>query len=402
MGGGVMSRNAGPTQVRRSARPSAQAMAQPLPDDRTLGRDARENWLSIQILLMYGGVMLVGLLLFQPAIGIKIMWDVLIPVAPVLVTVAPGLWRNLCPMATFGLVPRNLGISLRLKMPKSMAAVLGLVSVIALFMIVPLRHICLNTNGPMTVVMLVSAAAVAALMGMLFEWRSGWCTSLCPIHPVEKLYGTSPALTLKNARCELCEQCTAPCPDSTPGMTPAVTGPSRLQQLTGNFLTGSFFGFVLGWFQVPDYLGNIGTPEIINAYAWPFGGAVVSYVVFKVVEQRFVTTKNGRKMLGKIFAAAAVSTYYWYRIPALTGFDPRSGLLYDVTDVLPYWFPWASHFVTTSFFFWFLVLRPTAGVSWLKRPVFAQTQTQMQAQSQPQPARIANAPILASVTRVAR
>lgn len=376
-----MQRNAAQVLTRRPPAPYARppqapqpAVAPPVADDRTLGRNARENWMSIQILLLYGGIMLVGLLLFRPEIGIKIMWDVLIPVAPVLVTVAPGLWRNLCPMATFGLLPRKLGLSLRLKMPRWMAAGLGALSVIALFAIVPLRHICLNTNGPMTVVMLVSAAATAALMGLLFEWRSGWCTSLCPIHPVEKLYGTSPAITLKNARCELCEQCTAPCPDSTPGMTPAVTGPSWLQQFTGNFLTGSFFGFVLGWFQVPDYLGTVGTPEIINAYLWPFGGALVSYVVFKVIEQWFVTSRNGRKLLGKVFAAAAVSTYYWYRIPALTGFDPRSGLLYDLTDVLPVWFPWASEAVTTMFFFWFLVIRPTAGVSWLKRPIFATAQ----------------------------
>ena len=57
------------------------------------------------------------------------------------------------------------------------------------------------------------------------------------------------------------------------------------------------------------------------------------------------------------FAAAAISTYYWYRLPG-----PAS--------LLPDWFPLVSHLVTTPFFFWFLVLR-NPKVSWLKRPVMA-------------------------------
>jgi hypothetical protein len=342
----------------------------PVADDRNLDDDTRINWMAVQTIVLYGGIMLVGLLLFRPALGIAIMWNVLIPVAPVLVTVAPGLWRNICPMSTFSLLPRRLGLSLKLKMPASVAAVLGLISVVALFTIVPLRHICLNTNGPMTVVMLVSAASIAALMGLLFEWRSGWCTTLCPIHPVEKLYGTQPAITLKNARCDMCAQCTTPCPDSTPSMTPLITGPSKLQKAIGNFMVGSFFGFVLGWFQVPDYYGPIGNTEIIASYAYPWIGAAICYAVFKVLERAVGEDPQRRRILYRIFAAAAVSTYYWYRVPALTGFDPRSGQLINITHILPVWFPIASHIVTTSFFFWFLVIRQTTGVSWMKRPSF--------------------------------
>jgi hypothetical protein len=188
---------------------------------------------------------------------------------------------------------------------------------------------------------------------------------------VEKLYGTQPALSLKNARCDTCAQCTTPCPDSTPSMTPLLTGPTKLQKAIGNFMVGSFFGFVLGWFQVPDYYGPIGNTEIIASYAYPFGGAAICYLVFKILERGAGDNAKRRKILYRAFAAAAVSTYYWYRVPALTGFDPRSGQLVDLTHVLPAWFPHASHAVTTSFFFWFLVIRQTSGVSWMKRPSFA-------------------------------
>ena len=252
---------------------------------RNLSPRARALWNAAQYVLLLGGLALVWLLMARPAVGIAIMWNILIPAAPALVTILPGLWRNICPMATFSLLPRRLGLSRRAKMPEHLAAWLGLASVIALFAIVPLRHISLNTNGPATAAMLAGAAAIAALMGFLFEWRSGWCTSLCPIHPVEKLYGSAPAVTFKNARCGLCEQCTNPCPDSTPSMTPLSTGPLRLQAGVGEFMAGSFFGFVWGWFQVPDYPGAIGGQEIAAAYLWPFGGALASFAAFKAIRR---------------------------------------------------------------------------------------------------------------------
>jgi Pyruvate/2-oxoacid:ferredoxin oxidoreductase delta subunit len=243
-------------------------------------------------------------------------------------------------------------------MPEWGAAALSLISITLLFAVVPMRRIGLNVDGTLTAIMLVSAAVVAWVMGALFEMRSGWCTSLCPIHPVEKLYGTNPAMTFKNARCELCEGCSNPCPDSTPEMTPTVTGATKIQQFLGNFLVGSFPGFVWGWYQVQDYpRAEVGTEAIITAYAWPLGACIVTYVVFKMAEQSFRQNDKARAVLHRVFAAAAVSTYYWYRLPG-----PAA--------LLPDWFPLLSHMVTTPFFFWFLVLR-SPKVSWLKRPVMA-------------------------------
>jgi hypothetical protein len=64
-------------------------------------------------------------------------------------------------------------------------------------------------------------------------------------------------------------------------------------------------------------------------------------------------------VLQRVFAAAAISTYYWYRLPG-----PAS--------LLPDWFPLVSHIVTTLFFFYFMVFR-SPKVSWLTRPVMAST-----------------------------
>lgn len=327
-------------------------------NSRTVSPKHRPIWVALQSALLLVGVVLVGLLLFWPAAGIALLWNLLIPAAPALVTIAPGLWRNICPMATFHMLPQKLGIAQNIRMPEWGAAALGLIGMILLFVVVPMRRIGLNVDGTLTAVMLVSAAVVAAVMGALFEMRSGWCTSLCPIHPVERLYGTNPAIAFKNARCDLCEGCSNPCPDSTPQMTPTVTGAPKLQQLLGNFLVGSFPGFVWGWYQVQDYPpDHVGTQEIITAYVWPLGACIIAYAVFKMVEHIFRHRDDARTILHRVFAAAAISTYYWYRLPG-----PAS--------LLPNWFPLVSHLVTTPFFFWFLVLR-SPKVSWLKRPVMA-------------------------------
>lgn len=366
----------------RNARPRAQLPAT-LPN--ALTAKERRYWRIAQYVMLAVGFALVALLQFAPEIGIKIMWNVIIPVAPALVTLAPGLWRNICPMSTFSLLPRRFGLSFRIKMPNWLHATLGVISVTALFLIVPLRHTSLNINGLTTVMMLATAASIAMMMGMFFEWRSSWCTTLCPIHPVEKLYGFAPALSVKNARCNTCQQCTSPCPDSMPSMTPTLTGPLWVQKQLGNFMVGSFFGFVVGWFQVPDFQGVVGTQEVFIAYAWPLGGAIVSFAIYKAIQDSIAKSPNARKLLLKIFAAAAVSTYYWYRVPALVGFDERSGLLYDISHLLPSWFPIASRVVTTSFFFWFLVIR-TKVVSWQKRPPFAQQRPVRQAARAPRAA----------------
>jgi hypothetical protein len=324
---------------------------------RTVSATARPIWTALQATLLLAGTALIGLLLFWPDAGLALMWNLVIPAVPALVTIAPGLWRNICPMATFHMLPQKLGIARNMRMPVWGAATLSLIGMTLLFVVVPMRHLGLNVDGTLTAAMLASAAVVAGTMGALFEMRSGWCTSLCPIHPVEKLYGTNPAISLKNARCNLCELCCNPCPDSTPEMTP-VAGATRVQQFLGNFLVGSFPGFVWGWFQVPDYpLDQVGTREILTAYAWPLGAGIVTYLIFKTGEHIFRHKPGARTILHRSFAAAAVSTYYWY-------------YLAGQASLLPDWFPLEPHMVTTPFFFWFLVFR-SPKVSWLKRPVMA-------------------------------
>lgn len=331
-------------------------------------------WRRLQSILLLGGIALVGLLVVYPTLGVTILWNILIPAAPALLVVVPGLWRNICPMATFSLLPRHLGISRKKIIDRRWVGYLEIASIAALLLIVPLRHLSLNTNGPMSALMLVAAALCAFAMGCLFEWRSGWCTSLCPIHPVEKLYGFSPAASFANARCQSCRKCTVPCPDSTRSMTPVVTGPSRFEKLSGHGFVGGFPGFIWGWFQLPDLSRPLVLADIIDAYAWPWAGAFISLGLYIMAHVWLFRGKAAQAKLTAGFATAAVSTYYWYRIPALVGFGPNpgSGMLFDLSGYLPDWLPMLSHAVTTTFFIWFLLLRPNARSSWMTRPPYAE------------------------------
>ncbi len=327
-------------------------------------------WHLLQYLIFAASIVLVILLVLKPVLGLDILWNILIPVAPALIVVAPGLWRNICPLATLSLLPRHLGISRQGSLTRRQAAYFGAASLAALFIIVPYRHLSLDTNGPISALMLITAGAIAVVMGMRFKWRSGWCTTMCPIHPVERLYGIAPVATFKNTRCVQCDHCTTPCPDSTRSMTAAVTGASSLATITGHIMIGSFVGFIWGWYQLPDYSGALTVSHYLYAYLWPLGGALVSLAVYTICYRWIVTTKSGRDILIKVFATAAVSTYYWFRIPALVGLGPfhGTGMLYDLTAILPTWSEHLSHMVSTAFFVWFMLLRRNPGASWMIRP----------------------------------
>ncbi len=324
-------------------------------------------WRSVQYILMLAGFALVATLFYLPQVGLDIFWNTLIPIAPALIVIAPGLWRNICPLATVALLPRRFNASRRIIPKAKLAAWLTAAGLIALLLIVPLRHLSLNTNGPLTALMLIAAAACAFTLSMAYEWRGAWCNSLCPIHPAEKLYGLMPAISVPNARCDDCSRCYSPCPDSTRSMNPTVAGPSRVEKAVGHIMAGGFAGFIWGWYQVPDYSVIVGTAEIVSTYAWPFGCALVTLILYGWA-WRHSDTQEARRKLVKVFATAAVCAYYWYRIPLLFGFGPHpgSGMLIDLHQQLPL-LPLISRTVTTSFFIWFILLRGEPRARWMAR-----------------------------------
>ena len=100
------------------------------------------------------------------------------------------------------------------------------------------------------------------------------------------------------------------------------------------------------------------------------GLAITAIVYFNI--DRVTKVENKRKLI-RLFATAGVSCYYWYRLPAWIGFGSfqDDGLLIDLSASLPIWIVPAMRVVTTSFFFYWLVLRKPNKQSWVIRPAFA-------------------------------
>ncbi len=334
----------------------------------TLTRRQYITWRIIQATVWTLGVAILLALVFRPQLGIHAFWNVLIPVAPLVFVFVPGLWRSVCPLGTSGLLPRHLGMSRRRLLSPKWQVRMGMIGVASLFLIVPLRHVLLDTNGPATAITILLLAAVAITIGTQVEWRSGWCSGMCPVHQVEKLYGQRPIATFQNAHCTVCRHCVGPCPDSTSNLSPITNTQTRTGEKLGLVMAGSFAGFVWGWFQVPDYSGVEGWSHLTSIYAWPLGAAAVSLGIFMGLNRALRGAHTG--LLIRIFATAAVSLYYWYRLPALFGFGPfpGDGMLVDLREVLPTSFPIWCQISSSALFAWWLIGRRAAKRSWSIRP----------------------------------
>lgn len=327
-------------------------------------------WRAAQYAAWLCGAGIFAAVVLTPHAGLHALWNVLIPAAPALFAFVPGVWRNICPLGATALAARRLRGPGAHRLSPAAQAYLQLLGVAALLLIVPLRHVALDVSGAATALALAAMAAAAALVGACFDGKSGWCAGLCPVHPVERLYGTRPALTVRNAHCQTCGHCVVPCPDSTRYADAQGHGAPTAAHLARTILIGSFAGFVWGWFHVPNARGPVGidAPAFAFAYAMPLGCGTVSMGAYLVL--RHLTPERHRTRLARTFAAAAIACYYWYRLPALFGFGmfPGDGMLVDLHTMLPAWFPLVSRCMTTLLFFWWIAGRRDTGPTWALRP----------------------------------
>lgn len=328
-------------------------------------------WRIIQAAVWLVGAAILFCLLFFPSLGIVLFWNILIPIAPVLFVLATGIWRNVCPLATTVLLPRHLSLSKRKRLSVTQLGKLNLVGVIALYIIVPLRHVLFNNNGTATGILIISMSVIGIIMGFFFEWKSAWCSGLCPIHPVEKLYGGNVIMPMPNAHCNQCKNCVIPCPDSTPNIDPQTTTKSKYQKISGLMIIGGLPGFIWGWFHVPDETKITTLSTFLSVYQMPLLGLIVTVIFYGILS--LVVVPDYKQKLISVFAAMGVSCYYWYRIPSLFGFGAfnNDGVLINLKNTLPGWMISAITVSITLFFFYWLVIRKRKNQSWVIRPQYA-------------------------------
>jgi hypothetical protein len=319
---------------------------------------------------------MVVLLFVKPDIGLHAFWDVLIPVAPALVALLPGAWRNICPVATMSQLPRHLGISKKRTMSPKTHGWFILIGVILLLLIIPLRHTYFDLNGPATGVFLIVSSLIAIVLASYYDGKSGWCASVCPVHQVEKLYGQKPIITVGNAHCKECRKCVTGCPDSTPAASPHLGGKTWPRRVATIGLIGCFPGYIWGWFQVQDYATlSEGLENIVNTYTIPIVGGAATLVLYALLISSVSLQK--REVIDRFFASAAISCYYWYRIPWLLGFSQfeGNGMLIDLSDAISPTVITIVPYVTTAFWVWWIALKPNGLRAWMKRPPDARGET---------------------------
>jgi hypothetical protein len=326
----------------------------------------------LQALVWVIGLVIVTSLIVAPPLGADMFWNFLIPVAPGLLVVAASLWRNICPLSTTSLLPDRFGLSRKKRLTFQQQQGLLLTGTIALFAIIPIRHLIFDNDGRATGFLLLGTALVAIALGCVFERKSIWCNGLCPIHPVEKLYGPAVAFSVPNVHCTECVNCALPCPDSLPTSARALPK-SRASALSSLLMAGAFPGYIWGWFQQPDFSGAAGWQHLGWIYGYPIAGGLATLALYVTLCRLFPAHKG---LFLNAFAAAAVSCYYFFRLPQLFGFNPMHSndalVLVDLTGWLPAWSMALLNIATTSFFVWWLVLREAGRRPWSRRPSYAQ------------------------------
>ena len=191
----------------------------------------------------------------MPDTGLDVMWKGVIPALPLLFMVAPGVWRNICPLATSNQTPRAArhhqgpepaelaeGVRLRHRHQRSFVG------------FVILRKVGLDDSGPLSALLLLGAMTGAFAGGMVLKGKSGWCSTICPLLPVQRIYGQTPFALVGNNHCQPCVGCAKSCYD----FNPRAAYLADLNDADGywsgyrKFFVGAFPGLILGFFETAD------------------------------------------------------------------------------------------------------------------------------------------------------
>ena len=273
-------------------------------------------WGAGQLVVLVITLGLIAGFVFRPEPSINLLWGILIPILPLTFLLGTGMWRSVCPLATLNMLPNpwagRRGVSVQ------GARFAGVVGIVLLVVMVPARRFLFNTNGLVLAATVLSVAVLALVLGFVYDAKAGFCNAICPVLPVERLYGQYPLLQTQNPRCPSCSACTpGTCIDLAParsllesiGPRDTDSGRGWLQRPLGVF-AASFPGFVVGYYTTVD--GPIS--EAGSVYLNVLVYSAISYAIAAAVTQ--LAGVDFQVMLPAL-AAAAVGIYYWFAAPLM-------------------------------------------------------------------------------------
>lgn len=263
---------------------------------------------------LLGLAALIVTLLLAPQAALTSLWNVAVPLLPATFFLTPALWRGVCPLSTLNAWGNRLGTPREMTDRETVAFSVG--GLVLFHLIVPARHLGLNTDGPLLAGALLGIGALALGAGAVFASRSAFCNALCPVLPVERLYGQAPLVQLQRGRCEACTVC-------TPSGCIDLADRKAMRQVLGSerhghrWLTTPFGifatalpGFIIGYGMTPD----LGLGEATRVYGATLGGSVASTLVMNALIRL-----GGLTPLRAVAACATLSglLYYWFAAPVI-------------------------------------------------------------------------------------
>lgn len=269
-------------------------------------------WHTARSVSVSAAFSMIALLVLRPKLGLTIFWGWIVPLLPILFFLAPGLWRNICPLAASNQVPRLFRFTRGLTLPNRVREYSYVIGITLFFAIASTRKVLFNHSGPATGLLLLSVLVAAFMGGTIFKGKSGWCSTFCPLLPVQRMYGQTAWVNVPNSHCRPCVGCTKNCYDFNPRAAYLADMHENDKNYTGyrKFFVGAFPGFILAFVSISDP-PQMDIPHVYVRFALYMLVSVGSFF-FLDAFLRASTVK-----ITTLYAAAALSIFYWFNMPAL-------------------------------------------------------------------------------------
>lgn len=269
-------------------------------------------WKILRALSICVAISLVVTLFIYPKTGLFLLWKIAVPLLPLIFLILPGLWRNVCPLAALNQTPRIFGFTKGLAHTDRIKEYSFVIGIVLFFVLVTLRKIVFNDSGTASALLILFALVFAFLGGLIYKGKSGWCSSICPLLPVQRLYGQTPFITLPNSHCQPCVGCTKNCYDFNPSVAYLADQYDDDKQYTGyrRFFAAALPGFILAYFLVPPFPQSTLVALLFHTSTL----LIVSIGIFFFLE---TFAKVSANKLTALFGACAFSVYYWFSLPIL-------------------------------------------------------------------------------------
>lgn len=266
-------------------------------------------WIAMRVASIVGALVVSGLLIAAESTGLKLFWGAIIPALPALFLIVPGVWRNLCPLAASNQTPRALRISYALTPPEWLKRYSYVIAISLFVGFIVARKFGLSDNGPLSALLLLGALTSGFIGGMVFKGKSGWCSSICPLLPVQRIYAQTPFKLVANNHCQPCVGCAKNCYDFNPkaAYLADLNEPDRHWRSYRTFFLGAFPGLITAFFVVAE------PPELSG---WSMLGQIALYMAASIAAFQLVDSflPVSTHVVTTLWAALAFNIFYWYGV----------------------------------------------------------------------------------------